>query len=309
MDTDAIYDLCLPVLKNDAIEDEDKTEQLEELIRKESSLVGKALENTVLDVLWRYRNAGTPSTSPTTRHTVVRRNSPAPWQVSRTATPGAASPRSMAASPVPQGNTLSVRPNLLRVKSSYTTSPFNSPKPSPRLGFAAPSMARSASYTTFDYNDNTPSPNPFDDLGNDVDWQGSDDGTSVTSSAYTDMPIGGDWLSPHMVEMSPYDILRSVLREERSDEEIERVLEASGYDLSAAIASLMEGQLHDATQGSSLEQDKTYLIGKSMAPISRPLTPAGQARSPVVCRYWLSTGQCLRADCRFSHDLSSRVCK
>lgn len=309
MDADALYDICLPVLKDEALEDEDKIEKLEELIRKEATLTGKPLENTVLDVLWRYRNAGTPSTSPTARHTVVRRNSPAPWQVSRSATPGAASPRSMAASPIPQANALGVRPNILRMKSSYTTSPFNSPKPSPRLGFAAPSMARSASYNTFDYNDSTPSPNPFDDLGTDADWQGSDDGTSVTSSAYTDMAVGGDWISPHMVEMSPYDILRSVLREERTDEEIERVLEANGYDLSAAIAALMDGQSLDATLGDQSEQDKTFLVGKSMAPTSRPLTPAGQARSPIVCRYWLSTGQCLRADCRFSHDLSSHVCK
>lgn len=309
MDADAIFDLCLSVLKDDTLEDEDKTEKLEELVRKETSLTGKPLENAVLDVLWRYRNGGTPSTSPSTRHTVVRRNSPAPWQVSRSATPGVASPRSMAASPVPQANTLGVRPNLLRMKSSYTTSPFGSPKPSPRLGFAAPSMARSASYTTFDHNDSTPSPNPFDDVGNDVDWQGSDDGTSVTSSAYTDMAVGQEWLSPQMVEMTPYDILRSVLREERSDEEIENVLEANGYDLSASIAALMGGQALDVTQGAALPQDKTFLVGKSMAPTSRPLTPAGQARSPVVCRYWLSTGQCLRADCRFSHDLSSHVCK
>lgn len=110
--------------------------------------------------------------------------------------------------------------------------------------------------------------------------------------------------------MGPYDILRSVLRENRSDEEIEGALEAHGYDLSATIVSFMDaqtvnGQAADATS----EQERLYLVGKPMSSHVRPTTPAGQAKSPIVCRYWLSTGQCLRADCRFSHDLSNHICK
>lgn len=314
MDPDIIYEACLPILKDEALEEEDKTEQLEDLVRKETSLTGKSLENTVLDVLWRFRNAGTPSTSPNTRHTVVRRNSPAPWQVaSRSGTPNASSPRSTTASPVPQSNNLGIRPVLFRGKSSYTGSPFTSPKPSPRLAHAAPQMARSSSYNAYEQGAYGTSAGSYDEYGNDPDWQGSDDGASITSSAYngdTGLGSGCDWVQPQMVQMSPYDIIRSVLRDDRSDDEIENVLEANGYDLSAAIASLMEGHHSDAASlSASLPEDKIFLVGKSMAPTSRPLTPAGQAKTPVICRYWLSTGQCLRADCRFSHDLSSHVCK
>ena len=310
MDADAIYDLCLPVLLDNALDEDDKTEKLEELVKQETSLTGKTLENAILDVLWRHRNADSPSATSTPRHPIVRRNSPAPWQSTRNGTPGASSPR-MGTSPIPSSTSLNVRPSLLRGKSSYTTSPFGSPKPSPRLGYAAPNLTRTPSSNAFEFTDNNSSTNLFDDYGYDGEWQGSDDGTSVTSSAYTgDGGSGGDWLPTQMTEMSPYDILRSVLREERTDEEIEKVLEANGYDLSAAIASLMENQMSESGQVvGQLEMDKTYLVGKSMAPSSRPDTPAGQARSPVICRYWLSTGQCLRADCRFSHDLSSHVCK
>jgi hypothetical protein len=55
---DELYEKALPVLQDDALDDEDKTDQLEELMRKETSLTGKSLENIVLDCLWRYRDAG-----------------------------------------------------------------------------------------------------------------------------------------------------------------------------------------------------------------------------------------------------------
>ncbi len=46
-----------------------------------------------------------------------------------------------------------------------------------------------------------------------------------------------------------------------------------------------------------------------MTPNGRPTTPAEQQKSGVICKFFLSTGQCLRSDCRFSHDLSSHICK
>ena len=308
MDSDAIFETCLPILKDDSLEEEDKTDKLEELIRKEANLTGKSLENSVLDVLWRYRNQSTPSTSPTVRHTVVRRNSPAPWQASRSGTPVAGSPRSAAPSPAPQGNNLGVRPALLRMKSSYTNqSPFTSPRPSPRPSYLAPYTSPSPK-PSFDYEHGTAhTPSLYDEYDPMTgDWLGSDDGNSVASGGLTGE--GNDWTQPGMMEMSPYDILRSVLRDQKSDQEIEQILEASGYDLSAAIASLMEGQGNDTSPEVGSGQNRTFLVGKSMV-MQRPATPLGEVRSPVMCRYWLSTGQCLRADCRFSHDLSTVVCK
>lgn len=310
MDAEQIFETCLPILKDDSLEEEDKTDKLEELVRKETKLTGKPLENTVLDVLWRYRNQSTPSTSPTVRHTVVRRNSPAPWQTSRSATPVAGSPRSAAPSPAPQGGGLGVRPALLRMKSSYTNqSPFGSPRASPRPSYLSPYVAPSPKLS-FNYEPPAaPSPNIFDDYDPmSGEWLGggSDDGHSVNSGYAGD--AAGEWMQPQMVEMSPYDILRSVLRDEKTDQEIEQILEASGYDLSAAIASLVGGGGQGSETSPEMGSNRTYLVGKSMA-VQRPATPVGQSKTPVVCRYWLSTGQCLRADCRFSHDLSNVVCK
>jgi hypothetical protein len=107
--------------------------------------------------------------------------------------------------------------------------------------------------------------------------------------------------------MSPHDILRTVLGDRRSNDEIEAALEAHSYDLGATIAALSQDQDTDVF---AKQDDGRVVVGKSMVmDQARPVTPSGHSRSPVVCKYWLSTGQCLRADCRFSHDLTSHVCK
>lgn len=111
--------------------------------------------------------------------------------------------------------------------------------------------------------------------------------------------------------MSPYDILRSVMGDGKTDEEIEICLEANGYDLSTTIINLMGSQPgSQQDQSFSPEQDRQILIGKSLTP-SQPIMidQTEQGRSSVICKYWLSNGSCLRADCRFSHDLSSHICK
>lgn len=106
--------------------------------------------------------------------------------------------------------------------------------------------------------------------------------------------------------MSPHDMLRSVLGEGRSDEEIEQALGMCGYDLSSTLAMLMEQHGNSATNQTT---ENSTVIGKSTMPVpvptARPVTP----RNGVVCRFFLSTGQCLRADCRFSHDLGTTICK
>ena len=64
MVSDETYDICLPVLQDPTLEEEDKTDRLEELLKKETNLTGTSLDNTVLDVLWRYREGGGCATSP-----------------------------------------------------------------------------------------------------------------------------------------------------------------------------------------------------------------------------------------------------
>ncbi|KAI9813124.1 MAG: hypothetical protein M1827_004344 [Pycnora praestabilis] len=316
MVSDTVYDLCLPILQDEALEEEDKTEKLEELLRRETPLIGNPLENAILDVLWHFRDSADPSTSsPPVRHTVVRRPSPAPWQMPRASTPLASPPLSGVSTAPPPG--FGIAPPAFKRAISFTASPFISPRASPRPAFSSPAIPHSPSLNAYEFSESSPTPEIYGDYGSDtVDWLVNDDTASNASS--TGGGVGGEsglsgaaaaWIQPQQTDMSPYDMLRSVLGDGKSDEEIEMALEMNGYDLSATVLTLMEGQLPE-TQQAIFDQTGTILVGKSMTPNPpRPETPSCQGRSGVVCRFWLSTGTCLRADCRFSHDLSNHICK
>ncbi|KAH6671439.1 hypothetical protein B0J14DRAFT_596061 [Halenospora varia] len=314
MVSDDTYETCLPLLQNEALDDEERTDKLQELLEKETTLTGTALENVVLDVLWRYRESTTnPSSPPPLRHTILRRPSPAPWQIPRgsSGTPVSSSPRLGVSPLAPPGF---IPQSFNRTKSS-TASPFTSPRPSPRLAFSSPAIPHSPSLQAYEFpRDTSPTQDIYGDFGSDnVDWLVGDDGSNTPSS--NGGPSGlnaaaAEYISPQQSDMSPYDMLRSILGPGKSDEEIEAALAVHGYDLSATINAFIEGQATDGTTTPAQADAKAILIGKSMtAEIPRPMTPAGQQRSGVVCRFWLSTGQCLRADCRFSHDLSNHICK
>ncbi|KKZ62892.1 hypothetical protein EMCG_02737 [[Emmonsia] crescens] len=300
-----IYEICLPILENGSTEEEEKVEKLEQLLRQKASLLGSSLENVILDVLWRHRSSTKPDASPPLRHTVIRRASPAPWQIPRASTPlsppsnSGTSPAGPPGFPVPRGG-------FPRAPRSLTASPFTSPRPSPRLALAQP-IPHSPSLSTYEFSDPTSGPEIYGDYGSDnVDWLVNDDARSAASSTGLS-GAAPEWVAPP--DMSPYDILRSVLGDRRTNEEIEHALEANGYDLGATIAALTDQENENAAAVAASNEAR-ILVGKSMAMDQmRPVTPSGQARSPVVCKYWLSTGQCLRADCRFSHDLTSHVCK
>lgn len=313
MVSDATYEICLPILQDATLEDEEKTDKLEELLKKETTLVGSSLENAILDALWRYREGTSSAASPPPmRHTVLRRPSPAPWQIPRGTTPISSSPRLGVSPLAPPGF---IPQSFNRTKSS-TASPFTSPRPSPRLAFSSPAIPHSPSLNAYEFpTDTSPTRDIYGDYGSDnVDWLVNDDGGSNTSSS-----AGGhsglnaaaaEYIQPQQSDMSPYDMLRSILGPSKSDEEIEAALAVHGYDLSATIMAFMEGHTPDPSVAQAAEAKTAILIGKSMAAeVPRPVTPAGQQRSGVVCRFWLSTGQCLRADCRFSHDLSNHICK
>jgi hypothetical protein len=208
-------------------------------------------------------------------------------------------------------------PQSFNRNKSGTASPFTSPRPSPRLAFSSPAIPHSPSLNAYEFpTDTSPTQDIYGDYGSDnVDWLVNDDGSNTPSSTSGQSGLNAaaaEFMQPQQTDMSPYDMLRSILGPGKSDEEIEAALAMHGYDLSATINAFMEGQL---TEGVTLpaqasEAKNAILIGKSMAAeIPRPITPAGQQRSGVVCRFWLSTGQCLRADCRFSHDLSNHICK
>lgn len=312
MVSDETFEICLPVLQDPALDDEEKTDKLEELLRRETALSGSSLENVILDTLWRYRDGGGSATSPPPiRQTILRRPSPASWRGS--ATPLSESPRPGVSPLAPPGF---VPAALGRTKSS-TASPFSSPRPSPRLAFAAPVIPNSPNLEAYQFaNDTGPPQEIYDDLKNEnVDWLVGENAASAASapSAGTSSGLNAaapEYVSAQQTDMTPHDMLRSVLGQSKSDDEIEVALAMHGYDLSATIATFMETQDQDANNGSTpAPESRSLLIGKSMTPDVRPTTPSGQQRSSIVCKFYLSTGQCLRADCRFSHDLSNTVCK
>ena len=293
---DEYYQLCLPILQDDTIDDDEKTERLEDLLRKETRLQGAPLENTILSVLWRRRNGGEATDQPL-RHTIIRKASPAPWQM-RAPTPVGSPPPS--SSPAPSYGFSHSRPSFSRQKSAIS-SPFASPKPSPRLALAQP-IPHSPSLNAYEFSEQSPAPEIYGDYGSDnVDWLLQDETASNASSTGLSA-AAAEWMP--QPDMSPYDILRSVLGDKKTDDEIESALNEHSYDLGATIAALVGT---DEAQLTAIPH-ANILVGKSMITPQRPVTP-NSSKSPVVCKYWLASGSCLRADCRFAHDTSAYLCK
>ncbi|KAK5732750.1 hypothetical protein LTR17_010305 [Elasticomyces elasticus] len=315
-----IFELCRPILEDEALGDEDKTEKVEELLSSPpTSLKGKALEDAVLGALWQWKNSTDTSPPPPQHKPQIRSRSPAPWiQRAGTPTSGTTSPRPRDATPTyPPG--FGPPPGFARTKSS-TASPFGSPRPSPRLPVATPTIPHSPRLSAYQFTSpSSPTTENYGDYGSDtVDWLVNDNEDASSNTSYGDTtPNASEMYMPGYgaeMEMSPYDMLRSILQAPSTDAELESVLEANGYDLSQTINSLMEAQgfsTSNALAAAVQEQRsvQSVLIGKSMEPSSRPVTPAGQAKSPIICRYWLASGHCARADCRFAHEIQSHVCK
>jgi DNA-nicking Smr family endonuclease len=165
--------------------------------------------------------------------------------------------------------------------------------------------------------DSSPTTENYGDYGSDtVDWLVNDETSSNTSFGDAGFASGSDFVPSYTTEMSPYDMLRSILGDDRSDDDLKQVLEANEYDLSQAINSLMEAKGMGANtlaaalqQQQQDQQSRTFVVGKNMTPGSRPMTPAGQQKSSIPCRYWLNQGYCARADCRFAHDMQNHLCK
>ncbi|KAF2482234.1 hypothetical protein BDY17DRAFT_252242 [Neohortaea acidophila] len=309
MVSEKLYDLCLPILSDAALGEEEKTDKLEEILSSEpTSLKGKALEDAVLGALWQWKSTNEKLTSPPPARGAAgaanRAMSPAPW-LHRSGTPSAS-----AASSPRMPSAIPVRGPLARTASAASS--FTSPKPSPRLAFAMPAMG---SHSGTHHPTSPPALSAMDsfgDYGSDtVDWLTNDDDMSSTVTlGDVDFAPGADFLSASTADMTPYDMLRSILQNHSTDAELEQILEANGYDLGQTVTSIMTTPGLIPTTTSVQETPRTYLVGKSMAPAARPTTPAGQQKSPVVCRYWLASGHCARADCRFAHEVqNSHVCK
>ncbi|KAG6063989.1 hypothetical protein E4U32_000692 [Claviceps aff. humidiphila group G2b] len=311
MVSDEHYDLCLPILQNASLQDEDKTDKLEALLKKETNLSGISLDNAILDAMWRFREGGGSASPPPIRSCIFRRASPASWRGSPT--PISASPRLTVSPLVPPGFLPST---FCRAKSSVA-SPFSSPRASPRIALATPVIPHSPNLNTYEFaSDSTPAAEILGDYQSEnVEWLVNDDAPSASSSAGSSTVLNAaapefSSMSSQQNDMSPYDMLRSILGPTRTDEQIEAALASHGYDLSATIASIMETQSpRDSPSANASNEPKAILIGRSISSDGRPVTPNNQSKAGVICKFYMSTGQCLRADCRFSHDLSNHLCK
>lgn len=311
MASEDVYETCLPILKEKNIEDDERTEKLEEHIKIEHALTGKNLEEAVLDVLWRFReSANADPTSPSSRNPIPRRSSPAPWQSPRISSPLASPLLKTANRAMPP--TFSTTPAAFKRKQYGTSSQFASPRPSPSIAFTSP-IPHSPSLNKYEFSEPSYTKEDYGDYGSDaVDWLVNDASDSRPSSAGTGTLNGAaaSWIQPQQTEMSLHDMLRSVLGDGRTDDEIEDALQANGYDLSMTVTTLMGSDAGSHQAHSSVsQQDHRILIGKSMTTEAPKAAQNSSKRSGIVCKYWLANGNCLRADCRFSHDLNGHLCK
>ncbi|SPQ18702.1 5fadbfc9-c512-4b0f-a5f0-7e3140a57e8a [Thermothielavioides terrestris] len=272
MVSDETYEICLPILQDPNIEDEDKTDKLEELLKEKTSLTGQALENATNYFATAIAGFLAWFWDPALELASLGRQSACP-------------PRLLA--------------DALWSHKVVDGFALRIPETIPEARFA---------------NDEAPSQEVFGDYQSDnVDWLVSDDAASVASSvgASNGLNVSApEFVSmQHQADMTPYDMLRSILGQSKSDEEISAALALHGYDLGATVAAIMETQAQDNRASAAQAEEGRVVIGKAMATDGRPATPADQQKTGVICKFYLSTGQCLRADCRFSHDLSSHICK
>lgn len=85
-------------------------------------------------------------------------------------------------------------------------------------------------------------------------------------------------------EYSPFDMLRQVLGDQSTNDDIQHALEKNNFDIQRTLELLMKG--------------------KTQSHRERVLQSETQ-----VCKYFAQFGECLRADCMYSHDLSFRICR
>ncbi|KAJ6485927.1 hypothetical protein C8R45DRAFT_870368 [Mycena sanguinolenta] len=124
--------------------------------------------------------------------------------------------------------------------------------------------------------------------------------------------------------MTPFDVLSSVFGSTLAPSELEEALAANGYDFDRAMAWLVDRAVPTVPQQPP-PQLRIQQMGGRVTVVARD--PVGRGRGTQdprgapryvngrptqggnrVCRYFVA-GECLRADCRFSHDLERALCR
>ncbi|KAH9989849.1 hypothetical protein BJV77DRAFT_1061127 [Russula vinacea] len=144
-------------------------------------------------------------------------------------------------------------------------------------------------------------------------------------------PEGADMLTEGM---TPFDVLASVFGASLAPSELEEALAANGYDFERSMAWLVERASPQHGHGPQHPRSQNLGSRISLVPRDGPVA-SGYVRGgrsgfgapnvgtkgpakfingrPVstgtrVCRYFLA-GECLRADCRFSHEIERALCR
>ncbi|KAG6849294.1 hypothetical protein H0H93_009724 [Arthromyces matolae] len=145
------------------------------------------------------------------------------------------------------------------------------------------------------------------------------------------LDIDSDTQSQLTDGMTPFDVLSSVFGSTLAPSELEDALAANGYEFERAMAWLIDR----APPVQSQPQIRTQSMGGRVTLVSRDAIGSGRGvplrnnftngngsrygangasrARPIaggnrVCRYFMA-GECLRADCRFSHDLERALCR
>ncbi|KAG5355834.1 hypothetical protein CJU89_5547 [Yarrowia sp. B02] len=132
-------------------------------------------------------------------------------------------------------------------------------------------------------------------------------------------------------DLAPFDLLRAVLGGNYSDDLIQSTLEKHNYDINVVIVVLQkynDGSEHVEEEEEAAEQpeeepvydyndytnyedpsiyEEEYDEDEEEIYAALALLPGREEK--VLCKYFVQFGECLRADCRYSHDLTSRVCR
>lgn len=130
-------------------------------------------------------------------------------------------------------------------------------------------------------------------------------------------------------DLAPFDLLRAVLGGGNySDELIQNTLEKHNYDINVVIVVLQKydtGSEHveEEMEEEHIQEIEQHLMAQpdyndeclfeeydeDEAEVYAELALLPGREEKVLCKYFVQFGECLRADCRYSHDLTSRVCR
>ncbi|KAK0188919.1 hypothetical protein F5146DRAFT_685736 [Armillaria mellea] len=125
--------------------------------------------------------------------------------------------------------------------------------------------------------------------------------------------------------MTPFDVLSSVFGSTLAPSELEEALAANAYDFDRAMAWLVDRALPTVPQNPQVRMQnmggRVTLVtreamrggrggfqGQNARPAPRYVNGRPVQGGNRVCRYFVA-GECLRADCRFSHDLERALCR